>query len=315
MNESKVKVLYIGGSGRSGTTLLLRLLGQFERFVAVGELWHIWHFSFDQNQLCGCSQPFRECEFWKAVVAKAFGGFQHVDVDAMRALRRSVQDDRYIPQLMVPWLRTAEYQERLHAYLSVLSSLYRAIQKVSGCGVIVDSSKGSRYLSCLREVPGIDTYTLHLVRDSRAVAHSWQRTKRKPEVYWKTEYMEKQGAMMSAMEWIMTNSALMYYGPNYLRLRYEDLLGSPRDWLLRIAAFLGEDVSAMPFLDNRSVASFGVDHTAMGNPNRFQHGKVELRRDTEWQTSMPRSRRYITTALTWPLLWRYGYFTERGIKS
>ena len=42
MREKKVKVLFIAGNGRSGSTILDVILGQLEGFFAVGELRRIW---------------------------------------------------------------------------------------------------------------------------------------------------------------------------------------------------------------------------------------------------------------------------------
>jgi len=47
--------------------------------------------------------------------------------------------------------------------------------------------------------------------------------------------------------------------------------------------------------------------TASGNPMRFTTGKVAIRRDDRWRTAMPPSHRRTVTALTLPLLARYGY--------
>ena len=51
----------------------------------------------------------------------------------------------------------------------------------------------------------------------------------------------------------------------------------------------------------------GVDHTVSGNPLRFQAGTFEIRPDEEWRTALPAGKRRLVTALTWPLLKRYGY--------
>src|SRR3712207_200886 len=64
----------------------------------------------------------------------------------------------------------------------VLERLYRAIQKVSGAAVIVDSSKRSTYAVLLSLLPFADLRVVHLVRDSRAVAYSWGRIKESPAV-------------------------------------------------------------------------------------------------------------------------------------
>jgi hypothetical protein len=314
MSEDKVKVLYIGGSGRSGTTLLLRMLGQIEGFLPVGELWHIWYFNFTQNQLCGCEKPFKKCEFWHAVLDEAFGGLRQIDVDEIRALRRSVQTEWYLSLLAVPRLRTSQYQHRLERYTDILSKLYRAIQKVSGCRVIVDSSKGPRYAWCLSETPGIDLRIVHLVRDSRAVAYSWQRKKLKPEVHWKTEYMALQGPIASAMEWTLTNSSLPILkctGAKYMRVYYEDIARDPRPWLAQIVAHMGDDVANAHVPAGEHNVYLGSDHIVQGNPDRFQRGVVELRPDTEWQNKMASSQKYLVTALTWPLLLKHNYIGRK----
>jgi hypothetical protein len=45
----------------------------------------------------------------------------------------------------------------------------------------------------------------------------------------------------------------------------------------------------------------------MGNPMRLETGHVQLRLDEAWRTDMRVMDRATVTALTWPLLLRYGY--------
>ena len=47
----------------------------------------------------------------------------------------------------------------------------------SGAGVVVDISKRPLDAAVMAGVPDIDTYVLHVVRDPRAVVHSWRRAK------------------------------------------------------------------------------------------------------------------------------------------
>ena len=42
MSENAVPVLFVGGLGRSGSTLLARMLGTIPGMVSVGELVHLW---------------------------------------------------------------------------------------------------------------------------------------------------------------------------------------------------------------------------------------------------------------------------------
>ena len=310
MEESKVKVLYIGGYSRSGSTILLRLLGQIEGFFSIGEMTYVWQRSFVENQLCGCGQPFRECPFWTQVIEEAFGGFEQVDVAEIRDLRAAVQGNHNLPYLMFPRLRTAAYRQKLQSYTALLGKLYRAIRRVSGSDVIIDSSKVPPYAFVLHEAPDIDLHVLHLVRDSRATAYSWQRKKARPEIYWKKEYMDRYSPVRSSLEWALMNRMLQSTdrdGSSYRLLRYEDFVSQPRETLVELLHWMGEDASRLPFLDNEHTVHLRTDHTVSGNPNRFQQGIVKIRPDVEWRDKMTWDQKYLVTALTWPLLRRYGY--------
>ena len=64
---SDQKVLYIGGFGRSGSTLVERILGQLPGFCSAGEIVFLWQRGLIDGQLCGCGVPVPECEFWSRV--------------------------------------------------------------------------------------------------------------------------------------------------------------------------------------------------------------------------------------------------------
>ena len=318
MATEQVKVLYIGGYGRSGSTLLVRLLGQVRGFQPVGEMWNIWQRSFIDNELCGCGSPFHDCAFWGAVVEAAFGGFRAVALDEICAMRRALQSQAYLVPLLYPPIRTAEQQRLIQDYAAVLSKLYAGIQSVSGCQAIVDSSKGPRYAMLLCEVPGLDLRMAHLVRDSRAVVYSWQKKMIKPEVYWQATYMDRPNPAGAAMNWNLTNWLTQSFhtqGAAYAFLRYEDLIASPRAGLARMAGFAGGELDESELDAQEDAANFAVDHTAVGNPNRFRQGKVALRRDDEWRHKMPRPQKALVTMLTLPLLRKYGYLQPPPVQA
>src|SRR5204862_6576366 len=76
---SDVPVLYIGGWGRSGSTLLAHVLAEVPGFVSVGELRYVWQAGPEANELCGCGLPFDECPVWTAVGQGAVGGGGELD--------------------------------------------------------------------------------------------------------------------------------------------------------------------------------------------------------------------------------------------
>lgn len=288
----------------------MRLLGKVAGLFPIGELWDVWARSFTQNQLCGCGKPFCECEFWTAVVQDAFGGFDAVDVAHIQALRHAVQGNQALLPLMVPALRGNAYQEQLGEYSTILNQFYLSIQKVSGCRMIVDSSKVPPYAFLLKELPNVALQILHLVRDSRATAYSWQRKKQRPEIHWKTEYMEQYSPVRSALEWNVMNGLFQFLqgtGAPYKRIRYEAMVSHPAETLNEICQWLGVDGTTLDFGSDGQTVQVATDHTVSGNPNRFQQGAVKIRPDYEWQEKMPSTQKTLVTALTFPQLLWYGY--------
>ncbi len=75
-----------------------------------------------------------------------------------------------------------------------------------------------------------------------------------------------------------------------------------------IAGFADLPVSAddLRFL-GAGHADLTTSHTVAGNPMRFRTGRIELRRDDAWRQQLPRRQQRVISALTAPLLARYGY--------
>jgi hypothetical protein len=174
--------------------------------------------------------------------------------------------------------------------------------------VIVDSSKEPAHGYAMSLVPGVDFRVVHLIRDPRAAAYSWLKKKPQPDSE-EIEHMVRFSPAKSSALWDSWNAsaeALWRRTPGkYLRLRYEDFVADPRKSLERIVSLVGV-TAELPLAGEREI-SLGVSHTVSGNPNRFETGAVELRPDREWMDRMEPRHRALVTALTFPLLKRYGY--------
>ena len=307
-DERDVDVLYVGGYGRSGSTVISRVLGASRDCVDVGELTHIWQRSFAQDEPCGCGQPFSRCPFWTEVVRAAFGGPDASRLEGIRALRRAVDRQKFIPLMARRGLSDA-YDARADEYGETLLALYRAIRRVSGRRVVVDSSKQGSYGFLLRRTAGIAPRYLHLVRDSRAVAFSWQRQKsQRPDG---AEYlaMDRYSPLLSAHRWNVYNLAfegIRSAGATYMRCRYEDFVADPAGVTRSICTFAGIAYPDQLRLEEK-VVDLPVSHTVSGNPMRFDRGATTIRADEEWRTGLRRRDRVVVGAATSPLLWRYGY--------
>jgi hypothetical protein len=203
----------------------------------------------------------------------------------------------------------------LSEFERILKNLYSAIAEVSNSRVIVDSSKDPAYALTLWRTFARDLTVAHLVRDSRAVAFSWGQQKPSLDREGRDSQMPRFGAKAVGLKWTAYNSAmelLKAIDVPYVRVLYDDLINDPSEQMRRVGGLLLQrDLSAdLDFL-KESRAVIGIQHTLAGNPMRFDSGDLILRHDERWKTwSNPKERRAVT-ALTWPLLWRYGFIHRR----
>jgi hypothetical protein len=304
-----VPVIFIACTGRSGSTLLDRVIGAHDGFFSAGELHCIWERSFLENQLCGCGASFGSCDFWGEVSYGMFGVEPSlVNPTTAIELRRALGEIRYAPRLIASQ-GSASHRAALAAYSELLERLYRQILQVSRERVIIDSSGSAAHGLILAQVPGIELHIVHLVRDSRAVAFSWKRVRRRPEIHWKAEDMPTERVRKSASRWMMHNTTaelLSGRAASYCRVRYEDFVADPGGEMARILApfeWAGEGASKLAGAE----ITLEPAHTVSGNPMRFKQGPMTIRLDDEWREAMHPRDRWSATALTWPLLVRYGY--------
>lgn len=301
------RVLYLAGWGRSGSTLAEGMLDQVPGLVGVGEIKFLWERGLLQNRRCSCGTPLRSCEFWVEVLREAFGRIP--DDDELRELDAASRRfrTRHLPGMLLRPLRSAAAD--LRWYHESLSQLYRAVAKVSGADVVVDSSKFPSYLTALLQAPGLDVRVAHIVRDPRAVAYSWQRHKEDPDAP-NGELMPRMHPACTALYWsawnLATERITRRTGLPYLRFRYEDLVAEPDATLRAVTELSGVPASAARVGD-RGELFVRRTHQVSGNPVRFRSGTVPLRLDDEWTTGMSAGHRRLTGAVTVPLRHRYGY--------
>ncbi|WP_281966194.1 sulfotransferase [Serinicoccus marinus] len=305
--------LFIGGLGRSGTTILELSLATDPRVVSLGEVTHLWRRSLLDNETCGCSLGFHDCPFWTQVGQRAFGGWQAVDPERVIALKRrldrSIQTPRYGLGLVSRSAR-ADVSE----YASYYTRIYRAAAEITGASVVIDSSKQASLPHLLRADETLDLRVLHCVRDSRAVAYSWTKTVSRPE-----SQSERHATMvrypppLTAAKWVQHNlvvEGLRPRGVPVLRVRYEDWAKLPRAEVTRALAFAGLKEQPNDRLGDDWV-NLGPSHTCSGNPARFRHGFIQVRTDERWRSKLPQTTQRLVVGISLPLLAAYGYLGRR----
>lgn len=296
----RVRVLYIAGAGRSGGTLLGKMLGEHSEMLYVGELRETWTPILTTERLCGCGRRVMDCVFWKQVFDRAYGGLDKVDLGWMNAMRLKHTRTRHamLARGTPERVRFAEHIERL----------YHTLVEVSRRRIVVDTSRVPGYAQLLESISSLDVRVIHLVRDPRAVMHSWQRIRQISLASGSALGRSKAG-ILSAVEWVVQNWLVeRRWGSDptrYYRLRYEDLIQTPRDSLRILLGWAGVDSSDLSFVGDGWVI-LNITHSIAGNQYRLLTGRVDLVLDDAWKTaSDPRHR--VAEWLLHPMRRRYGY--------
>lgn len=304
-----MRVLYVGGVPRSGSTLTDLMLDRLPGHRAVGELFYLVRNGVRHNTACSCGVPFAECGFWSDVGKVAFGGWDRLDADRFLALQARVDRTANIAAIR-RGVGSRGFGRAVTAYLEFLTRIYRALDEVTGGDVIVDSSKRPSLPYLLRRMPGMDLRCVHVVRDPRGVAYSFAKRVDLPPGTDATAQMPRSSALTVARRWVTVNAAIAELerrGVPYLRLRYEDLVADPAGGFARVAAF--QDISddhAAEFLSDEGIV-VQPTHIAVGGRVRHSGGILPIRLDEQWRTQLPASARRLVTVLTTSARRRYGY--------
>lgn len=306
----KITVLYFAGSGRSGTTLVNSILGSMPGAFAGGELRYLWERGAAQNHLCSCGQPFDACPLWSDVMTRVRADPSVADLDPAGIGRRLLArlKVRQVPGVFV---RRALRRPAVPAHPDdmALRALYRAVAGSTGAGVVVDSSKLPPYGMLLSQFPDLDVRVLHVVRDSRATAFSWLRTKKALDHGDDDALMPRQPIGKSSFLWLYWNLVtVLRWGRSdvYLRVRYEDFVVDPRAVMTRVCRLAGLDPTLLPF-DGADGVVITPGHVVAGNPNRHSRGVIAIRPDSEWRGALGRRDAALVSALTAPGLALFGY--------
>ncbi|MGH7775628.1 MAG: sulfotransferase [Candidatus Dormibacterales bacterium] len=292
-----MRILYIAGAGRSGTTVVANALNEVPGYFHAGELQSLWSIAARGTlHTCGCGLEIRRCPVWSAVLGFPLSDGRSVAEAAPEAVR-ALETDRTPAALLRHVARPGG--PRPPAYRRFAGLAYQAVAAVSGARVIVDSSKGPQDAASLTCIEGVEPFLVQVVRDPRAVAYSWLHPK---------AHLQRRGVVESTARWLQANRgadavARLLPGRS-LRVCYETFVSSPAPALRAILELLGDGDLSVP-VEGTTLRLSG-NHTLIGNPGRDTSGPVPLLLDRRWESGLPRWQALAISGATMPLMRRYG---------
>ena len=302
-------LLYIGGEGRSGSTVLEKALAAHPDVAAVGELKYLWKWGIKRQELCACGKTVPDCEFWSGVGQRMFGpeGFESAEAkrlfeDYETVSRNWRMGSVYLTTVM-PHSRA-----RLKRVRGLLATLYAAIAAEAGVSVVIDASKHPMHLAILMGAPGLRLSVLHLVRDPCGVANSWSKEVPLPHDPTGQRTMGPHPTAVVVARWSLMNIAVSYVRHRHQGrlLRYEDFCREPKQTIAEILTSVGLDPSEVPETEGASIAT-SAGHGIAGNPARFGKDVITLTEDNGWRERFTffKQAAIKTAVLPQALLYRY----------
>lgn len=304
---AKVKILYVMGTGHSGSTVLDIVLSSHPELFGCGELMQFSNPRVLRDGSCSCGARIADCEFWSGVYRRWREKSEGAELSVLERLRHRYEHLRHLPRFVL----FPPEGEAFESYSRHTRALYEAVLERSARNVVVDSSKVPMRALMLSRMPWADLHILHLVRDGRAVAWSYYKVLLRQQA---------EGAPVGrvrrllrifrySVEWVGIHLVCEYVlrrcRCRQVRIRYEDFVADPARCVRSIGELLGMDLSSTLSLLEQD-GSVPVSHCLAGNRARMT-GRLTLRTDTDWEKRMSRFEKVLSGLVTGVLARRYGY--------
>jgi hypothetical protein len=234
---AKPQIIYVMGSGHSGSTILGVTLGNCSNVIYAGELDN-WLTRSGVSVLGGVERT----RFWKSIREKVndeslFGGDAQLYLERSSALLR---------------LGKLGFKRRLRArYRRVTEDLYRAVAQTAGVTHVVDTSHFPLRARELQSLEGIDLYLIFLVREPQAVVASFIRYVKRNEIAQRGFFILSTNFDLWLTNLLATIVFLRHPRERRMFLRHEDFLADPERELRRILD-LAHSAAAIPDLSELS---------------------------------------------------------------
>lgn len=261
------KIVYIAGSGHSGSTLCDIILGGKEGIVNTGELINLPEKGYINGEYCSCGEPVPKCSVW-------------AQVEELWSVKRQLSLEEYIT-VQFNLNRKINYfkvKKRLKnpdgqilMFISDTKLLYESIFEVSGAHTLIDSSKSAMRIMILKEL-GFELTVVHLIRRFGDVLNSNKKTTCKKNLKAGVEYdIHPSKTSRIICVWLSDNLLVKWLSgkSNYILLKYERMVRDPESEISRIIEL---DNVYSKLLQKRG--PFKPGHLAAGNTIRM---KPELR--------------------------------------
>jgi len=274
-----VKIIALLGCARSGSTMLEGKLQEAVDITALGEVTWVWSKGFIQDETCGCGASFSKCDFWRAVLAEAFGAVTTADAQRFDAAFRFARGT------VVDWdtqLGRSPPVDPL--FKDIVNALYPAAHKVGGGRPLLDSSKSARFTASLMAADVGRIMPVHMFREPRQNVYSLMTPKARPQSQdgGKATMAKARSVFHATAIWNLRNlqasNVVRKHDGRKATVSYHRFCQSADEQLQALASELG--------LNPRRAGDAQAWHSVSGNPMRFATDRLQIRTDERCRSGL-----------------------------
>ena len=297
LNETPLKLIYILGSGHSGSTLTDLMLGSHSSIESVGELNKLPEYvsphssRSDDKRVCTCGVHISKCDYWNSILYQLDNSLAY-EINNIDTFNKN------------------NYE------------LIKNILSFTGKSILLDSSKNFDRLQKLIASELFDITVIQLIRDGRAVAYSGQRKQKKLKESFGASYEQEIKKMNKKKEFYdyfyalrnWTHFNLRSYQSfsqdqriRYLVLKYEDLVRNPKQSISELLNKLGLE------FEEQQLNFCGITHhNIAGNRMRLaKNNKIML--DEEYKSHLSFMQWWWATCIAYRGLKLFKYPLRRNL--
>ncbi|MEM6338997.1 MAG: hypothetical protein AAF673_03620 [Pseudomonadota bacterium] len=293
MNNHDVKIIYIAGYGRSGSTLIDRFISSNISATGCGELARLFFHAHQESVLglCSCKSPYVKCPLWGPLLEKIRrhplgGSFEELD-----RLTQKIETTH-------PKKLDVSLSFEFYKYKWLWQTVFSYIQKKTGNKVVLDSSKttprgGGFRPFYLSKILDSKVLMLHLTRHPTAVLNSVSKgSNKRLEDKRESDDNKQIRLMKSWFSWRGSNNIAYWLGRQKFIYRvgvnYEKFCESPESFKATLINTVEElwpetsQIGSSSKIYNAEIDN--VDHGVGGN--RMRRNKVHsIQIDNQWKKS------------------------------
>ena len=280
--NNNVNVIYLLGTGRSGTTIMATVFNEHPNIHTVGEM-HQFLEHVVLSKRCSCGEKLTECTFWSSIVRQL--NLTEEQLKNALELSSNMEQHHNIPKLLLK----GKVDNR---YVRIQEEIFKLIAKDNPNKHFLDSSKYiARYLS-LKRNKSMNVKGIYVVRDVRGVINSFQKKVQTPR-----------NPISTIIYYLAVNvfgELVCRMDKDVIKVKYEDFIEDPDNTFMKIHnhCFNISDSHLKPIT---SISEFEMPHIIGGN--RMKVNKtIVLKKDEKWKEVIPRTYQIIYYIMTLPFM-------------